>query len=121
MVKNKKKHSQSNCQKNIYFLKYLQTLPIKRRNKLIKDCSKHELNAIIEIIFNFLYDNINISKYIIRSLKKYNRYFNLLIKKSTSNKIKKSILISPKGGFILSTLLRIGLPILTKLFFSKND
>ena len=46
----KKKNNISACKKNIYFLKYIHNIPIKKRNILIKKyCSNNELKAIIEI------------------------------------------------------------------------
>ena len=43
MVKNRI-NNKSFCKENIHFLKYLQTLPLKKRNKLIlNNCSKNEL------------------------------------------------------------------------------
>lgn len=113
----KNRQSQSLCKENIIFLKYLHKLSLKRRNKFIKNvCSKKEIDTISELVLNFLKGNIKCNKKLIRSLKKYSKYFSNIIKKSFSSAKKKIILSSKSGGFILSTLLNIGLPILSKLF-----
>ena len=115
MKKNRQKPSL--CKQNIIFLKYLDKLSLKRRNKFIKNiCSKNEIDTISEFILNFLQSNIKCKKNVIKSLKKYSNYFSKIIKKSISSAKKKKILTGKIGGFILSTLLNIGLPILSKLF-----
>ena len=61
MQKNKKKKSL--CKQNIVFLKYLHELPLKRRNKFIRNiCNKSEIQTISELVLNFLQNNINCSK-----------------------------------------------------------
>ena len=111
------RRNQSLCKENIIFLKYLHKLSLKRRNKFIKNvCSKKEIDTISELVLNFLQGNIKCNKKLIRSLKKYSKSFSNIIKKSFSSTKKKIILSSKSGGFILSTLLSIGLPILSKLF-----
>ena len=111
------RQNQSLCKENIIFLKYLHKLSLKRRNKFIKNvCSKSEIDAIAELVLNFLQSNVKCNKKLIKSLKRYSNYFSNLIKKSISSAKKKIILTSKSGGFILSTLLNIGLPILSKLF-----
>ena len=115
MKKNKK--NKSLCKENIVFLKYLHKLPLKRRNKFIRNiCNKKEIETIAELVLNFLQNNIKCTNKIIKSLKKYSKIFSSIIKKSVTSTKKKKLLTSKVGGFILSTLLNIGLPILSKLF-----
>lgn len=115
MQKNKKKKSL--CKQNIVFLKYLHELPLKRRNKFIRNiCNKSEIQTISELVLNFLQNNINCSRKIVKSLRRYSKIFSSIIKKSITSTRKKKILTSKAGGFILTTLLNIGLPILSKLF-----
>ena len=120
MLKNKNK-SISYCKKNIYFLKYIHTIPVKQRNKIIKNiCSKNELKAIIEIFFNFLNKNIHCKKNFIKYLKKYSKYFYKITKKSNSLLKKRKFLTSKTGGFLLTTLLNLAIPLISKLFFKKK-
>lgn len=119
MLKKNKKNI-SACKKNIYFLKYIHSLPLKKRNNIIKKfCSNNELKAIIEIFLNFLHKNIQCKKSFIKFLKKYSNYFYKITKKSIALGKKRKILVSKTGGFILSSLLNLALPLISKLFFKK--
>ena len=98
-------------------MEYLHELPLKRRNKFIRNiCNKSEIQTISELVLNFLQNNINCSRKIVKSLRRYSKIFSSIIKKSITSTRKKKILTSKAGGFILTTLLNIGLPILSKLF-----
>ena len=105
------------CRKNIYFLKYIHSLPLKRKKKFIKYlASSSEIKSILEIFLNFLNKNISCSKNFIKSMKKYSNEFVKLTDRKNSLKAKKVILSSKSGGFILQALLGLSLPILSKLF-----
>ena len=113
----RKKTKKSNCQKNLNFLKYIHTLPRNRRNKLLlHNTTTNEIKSICELVFNFLYNNIKCNKKLVKSLKKYTSLFTKLTKKSIPIKIKRKVLVSKTGGFILTTLLNIGIPLISKLF-----
>ena len=89
MSKNKKV---SLCRKHFQFLKYLNTLPIKKQKKTINLISKkEEINAIIEVFINFLHKNIKCRRSFVNSIKKHKSYFLKLIKKSNSLTQKKKI------------------------------
>ena len=123
--KNKKgKHidkDSSACKKNIFFLKYLQSVSIKKRNNIIKKlCSNNELKAIIEIFLNFFHKNIHCKKSFIRFMKKYSNYFKKIINKSITISKKRILLTSKTGGFILTTLLNLALPLISRLFLKKK-
>ena len=106
------------CHKNIHFLKYIHSLPFKKKKKIIKYlASSSEIKSILEIFLNFLNKNIKCSKHFIKSMKKYSNDFVKLTDKKNSLKAKKIILSSKSGGFILQALLGLSLPILSKLFF----
>ena len=105
------------CRRNIYCLKYIYSLPFKKRNKIIRYiASSSEIKSILEIFLNFLNKNISCSRNFIESMKKYSNEFVKLSDKKKSLKSKKIILSSKKGGFILQALLGLSLPILSKLF-----
>ena len=112
--KNKKN---SLCRNNINFLSYIHSLPIKKRNKIIKlTATPNEINSIIEIFINFIDNGINCKKKFVQSVKKYSTYFHKLIKKSRPVKQKRGLLTSKTGGFLLQGLLAIALPVLKQLF-----
>ena len=105
------------CRKNIHFLKYIHSLPFKKKKKLIKYiASSSEIKSILEIFVNFLNKNISCSENFIKKMKKYSNEFIKLTDKKNSLKAKKVILNSKSGGFILQALLGLSLPILSKLF-----
>ena len=105
------------CKDNLHFLKYINSLSRTRKNAFLKyGSNRKEIHSIIEIVINFLANNIKCKKSFILSLKKYNNYFNKIIKKNNSLKVKRNLLTSKTGGFIVQALLGIALPLLTKLF-----
>ena len=116
MKKNRNKRI-SFCKQNINFLKYISSLPIKKRGKIIsRVADENEINSLIEIFKNFLYENISCSKSYLKSVQKYSPFFLQIIKKGKSLQSKKKILTSKKGGFILNSLLALTIPILKKIF-----
>ena len=117
MKKILKKKRKSLCKENISFLNYINSIPSNKRKKVINFiANKNEINAIIEVVLNFLNKNLHCKKTLIRSMKKNYRYFDKLIDRKRNLSSKKKILTSPKGGYILSTLLGLALPILKKIF-----
>ena len=105
------------CQNNISFLSYIHSLPIKKRNKILKTtATSNEINSIIEIFINFINNGLKCKKKFIQSVKKYSNYFHKLIKKTLPIKQKRQLLTSKKGGFILQGILSLALPILKQLF-----
>ena len=111
MKKNRNKRI-SFCKQNINFLKYISSLPIKKRGKIIsRVADENEINSLIEIFKNFLYENISCSKSYLKSVQKYSPFFLQIIKKGKSLQSKKKLLTSKKGGFILNSLLALTIPI----------
>lgn len=107
------------CKRNIHFLKYIHSIPKNKRNNILKKvCSHDELNSIIEIFFNFLNKNIPCKNSFIKYLKKYSSHFFKITKKSNSNSIRRKLLTSKTGGFLLTTLLNIAIPLLSKLYLN---
>ena len=49
-------------------------------------------------------------------MKKNYKYFDKIMNKSNSLNVKKKLLTSVKGGFLLRTILGLALPVLSKLF-----
>ena len=79
-MKNKNLKS-SKCKNNLKFLEYLKTLSGNRRKKLLYHCSKGEIESIIEIFINFLNNNVSCKIKFIKSIKKYSKKFDKIIKK----------------------------------------
>ena len=105
------------CKTYIHFLRYLDTLTIKRRNILLsKIASDNEINTIIELFYNFLNYNIQCDKKTLNSLKKHSKYIKNIIKKSIPISKKRLLLISHKGRITLSKILKLALPILKNIF-----
>ena len=112
-----KKKNDNLCKNNISFLKYLHSISNSKRKKLINSiASKKEIDSILEIFLNFLENNLVCKNSFITSMKKNNKYFYKLMNKSNSLRKKKKLLTSPKGGFLMSSILAIAIPILAKLF-----
>ena len=98
-------------------MKYISSLPIKKRSKIIsRVADENEINSLIEIFKNFLYENISCSKSYLKSVQKYSPFFLQIIKKGKSLQSKKKLLTSKKGGFILNSLLALAIPIFKKIF-----
>ena len=113
----KKISRKSLCEKNLQFLSYIHSLPVKKRNRIIKlTATQNEINSIVEIFINFLNNNLNCGKKFIQSMKKYSNYFDKIIKKSQSIKKKIYMLSSKKGGFLLQSLLALAVPFFKKIF-----
>lgn len=108
----------SKCKNNLKFLEYLKTLSGNRRKKLLHYCSKGEIESIIEIFINFLNNNISCKIKFIKSIKKYSKKFDKIIKKKTPINYKRKFLSNKVGGFLLDKIIGFALPILKKLFLS---
>ena len=80
----------------------------------------NELKAIIEIFKNFLHKNIQCKTSFIKMLKKYSNYFHKITKKSFALSKKRKILTSKTGGFLLSSLLNLAIPLISKIFLKAK-
>ena len=102
----------SSVRKQIAFLKLLFAIPNSRRSKLLKECKRPQVDAISEIIVNFLRRNLTRDVNIIKKLEPYKDLVRKLALKRPSISSKKKILASKRGAGILSILL----PIVSSLF-----
>ena len=114
-MKNKDLKS-SKCKNNLKFLEYLNSVSGNRRKKLLYYCSKGEIESIIEIFLNFLNNNISCKIKFIKSIKKYSKKFDKIIKKKTPISYKRKFLSNKIGGFLLDKIIRLALPILKNIF-----
>ena len=100
--------------KKIHFIQLLTSYRSKPKQfkKLLECASKHEINAITEIIFNVLKGTLPCNKKKLIKKASYLRY--IANKKNPLNK-RKSYLIK-KGNGILAPLLSLTVPALIRLF-----
>ena len=110
MSRNKKK---SLAYKNINFIKLLTDYRKhpKQFKKLIKHCTDNEVNAVTEIIYNFLHGHLKCDT---KKYKKLKEFLRLVGDKKKSAKTRRRAILS-KGGSLLS-LLSIAVPALASLF-----
>ena len=95
----------SSVKKQLSFIKLLLALPCSKRGRIIKQCRRPQIEAISEIVLNFLKQNLTSDKKIINSLKPFKGILHKLILKKTSLIKKKKLLSSRRGAGILSILL----------------
>ena len=88
----------SAVKKQLGFLKLLITLPSCKRKKVITHCNRGQIDALCEIVMNFLNQNLTKNRDIIRSLKPFRKILHQLILKKTPLKNKKKILVSKRGS-----------------------
>ena len=110
MSRSKKK---SLAYKNINFIKLLTDYHKnpKQLKKLIKHCTDNEVNAVTEIIYNFLQGHLKCNA---KKFKKQKNFLRLVGDKKKSTKSRRKAILS-KGGSLLG-LLSIAVPALASLF-----
>ena len=110
MTRGKKK---SLAYKNINFIKLLVDYRKKPRQfkKVIKQSTDEEVNAITEIIYNFLQGHLKCNK---NKFKRQATFLRLVGNKKKSLKLRRKAILS-KGGNLLS-LLTLAIPTLVSLF-----
>ena len=96
---------ESSLKKQLGFINLLLGLPPSKRSKIINHCRKQQLDAISEIILNFLNRNLTRDPSIIQALKPHKKSLHKLILKKFPLTKKKKILSSKRGAGILSVLL----------------
>lgn len=80
---------------------------------------KKVLNTLSELALNILKQNIAISPKERKKLLKFSKELLLLVKRGREKR-KQKALTGQKGGQVLSALLKLGLPILASILFSKT-
>jgi len=84
-------------EKNIDFLKSVEKLSPYKRKKLLKSASEDNILALKEIAHNLLTGNLNVPE--IKKLKRHRQSIRKFVKKKSSLKSKRKLLIQ-KGGFL---------------------
>ncbi len=85
------------------------------RNKIIRDLKRKELDSISEIFSNFLKKKLTTDLDIVNQLRKYHRdIYEVALKKTTLSR-KKKLLLTKRGGSILTILLPLAASLITKL------
>lgn len=98
------------------FIVFLNSLPPKKRAKLVSVLKKTHLDCLSEIFSNFLKNNLTQDREIIKKLKKYRNNIRQVALKRTPLKVKKKNLSSQSGGSILGLLLPLATSLLGHLF-----
>ena len=108
------KKSVAHC--NLNFIKLLTDYRKnpKQFKKLVKHCSNKEVDAITEIIFNFLRGHLRCDR---KKYKKQANFLRLVGNKQKSNKQRRKAILSKGNGII--PLLSVAVPALIALFGGK--
>ena len=80
--------------KEAFFLKFLLNTNEKQQQVLIKTITKRQISVVIEIMYNVLYGNLNISSDDINKLKRYKTVIRKLVSKGLSLTKRKDLLLS---------------------------
>lgn len=99
--------------KELVFL--LSQLTPKLRREILQGLKKHELDCLAEIFSNFLRRRLTDNSNIINKLRKFKKDIHTVALKRTPNFKKKAILLSKRGGSILSALLPLAVTAITTL------
>ena len=102
----------SAVKKRLGFIQLLLGVPASKRSKILLQCGKPEINAICEIVSNFLKGNLTTDPKIIKKFKSCKCMLRTLILKKTSLKHKKKIISSKRGAGLITALL----PLVAGLF-----
>lgn len=84
----------------------------------LRNINNHQIDLISEICLNFLNSNIKTSYSKLNLLAKFRNYLHKLSSKSISHKLKRNILSSLQGLYILKLLLPVSLQALNILLSS---
>ena len=87
--------------------------------EIVKNLPVAVINALSEIIMNVLCGNIPLNKSDIEKLRPFRKLMQSLSKKSNSASYRKKLMISKKGGSLLSIILPLAEPTLCRLISQK--
>ena len=104
--------NESYVQRELPFLKLLNSLPVHGKSKILLKCKGPQIYAISEITDNFLKRNLTTDRKIIKRLRPFKTLLKRISSKKESIKKKRKILSSRKGGSLLSMLL----PLVSSIF-----
>lgn len=95
----------SSVKKQLGFIRLLLSIPCSKRGKVIKHCKKPQIDALSEIVLNFLKRNLTKNKKVIKTLSPLKKILHTITLKKTPTAKKKKIFSSSRGAGILSILL----------------
>ena len=90
-------------EKNLHTLSLLEKLTSVQQQKLLRHCDKEFLKFCCECAINVVNGTVGIN---VGELKQYETQLRSLCKRSTSNKKRRKILMSPKGLKLLNLIIR---------------
>lgn len=86
------------------FIENFQKLDNKDKSSYLKQISSEEIKYIEEVCYNFLHSNIKIENRKIVLLKRLKRFIYKFLSKTSSKQVKRKILSSIRGLFILNII-----------------
>ena len=87
--------------------------------KIVKSFPAHIINAISEVVLNGFCGNIPLNKSDIEKLKPFRRLMKSLSNKSIKVGERKKLMISKKGGSLLSVIIPLAASVITGLISKK--
>ena len=87
--------------------------------KIVKNLPKNVINALSEVVLNGLCGNIPLNKSDIEKLKPFRRLMKSLSNKSIKVGERKKLMISKKGGSLLSIIIPLAASVITGLISKK--
>ena len=104
------------------FILFLKSKDKTKINEIVKNLPNPVINALSEVILNGFCGNIPLNKSDIEKLKPYRKLMKLLSDKSIRVGSRKKLMISKKGGSLLSVILPLAATAITSLIsrFSRK-
>ena len=117
-IKNKNKKVPLSAQ-HCDFILFLKSKDKNKIKEIVKNLPVPVINALSEIILNGFCGNIPLNKSDIEKLKPFRKLMKSLSNKSNSASLRKKLMISKKGGSLLSIILPLAVATISRLISQK--
>ena len=101
------------------FILFLKSKDENKIKEIVENLPKNVINALSEVILNGLCGNIPLNKSDIEKLKPFRKLMKLLSNKSNTVSSRKKLMVSKKGGALLSFLIPLAAATITRLISQK--
>ena len=101
------------------FILFLKSKDENKIKEIVKNLPVAVINALSEIILNGFCGNIPLNKSGIEKLKPFRKLMKSLSNKSNSASLRKKLMISKKGGSLLSIILPLAVATISRLISQK--
>ena len=121
-MSSKKKNNNKKVPLSAQYCDFILFLKSKHENKIkeiVKNLPVAFINALSEIILNGMCGNIPLNKSDIEKLKPFRKLMQSLSNKSNSGSSRKKLMISKKGGSLLSIILPLAAATISRLISQK--